>query len=205
LQTPDHRGIGTKARKRGKRALVSQRRRNMAAGRARCGFCIIGFIVVVAIVALAVIYSGIYSVAANYPDNAAVEWLLSTTMDHSVRRHAAGIQVPPLDDPAMIQAGFNHYRRMCRGCHGAPGVENKGGPVFNPEPPELTEETAEWKPNELFWITKNGVRMSGMPAWSPSHSDEDIWAIVAFTRKLPTMTAAQYQAMEKKAPTGMRR
>lgn len=173
----------------------------------RKGTCVgaIIFLVIVAVIAaLAVMYSGIISVAANYPDKAVVAWALSTTRDHSVKRHASGIPTPALDEAAMIQTGFNHYRSMCKGCHGAPGEPDEGGPMFNPEPPELTEEAGEWQPNELFWITKNGIRMSAMPAWGPSHSDEEIWAIVAFMRKLPSMTAAQYQAMDRKTPRRMR-
>jgi mono/diheme cytochrome c family protein len=176
-------------------------------GRTRhCGGFIIGLVILVIIIAVAVIYSGLYNVAANYPDKASVAWVFSTTMDHSVRRHASGIKSPALDDPAMVQAGFNLYRGMCRGCHGAPGahIETivKG---FNPEPPELTESAGDWKPNELFWITKYGVRMSGMPAWGITLPDKQIWSIVAFMRKLPSMTPAEYQALDRKAPKMMRR
>ena len=160
---------------------------------------IIGVIVVLGTLKILFIYSGIYNVAANSPDMAPVAWVLSTIMDHSVQRHAAGIKAPALDDPAMIQAGFAHYRGMCAGCHGAPGM-HKRARGFNPDPPELTESAGDWKPNELFWITKFGVRMSGMPAWGVSHSDKEIWEIVAFTQKLPSMKPAEYQALNRKMP-----
>ena len=39
--------------------------------------------------------------------------------------------------------------------------------------------------------------MTGMPAWGPTHSDEKIWAMVAFLEKLPHMTAEQYKEMDK--------
>ena len=68
-----------------------------------------------------------------------------------------------------------------------------------PEPPELQETVEEWKPAELFWVIKNGVKMTGMPAWGPTHSDEKIWAIVAFLEKLPQMTADQYEEMDQRA------
>ncbi len=162
---------------------------------------LVGVIAVVVILAILFINSGIYNVAATYPDRAPVAWVLSTTMDHSVRRHAAGIKAPALDDPAMVVTGLSHYRTMCVACHGAPGVKiGELGRGLNPDPPELTEAAGDWKPNELFWITKNGVRMSGMPAWGVTHSDEEIWAIVAFTRKLPSMTPAQYRTMSRQAP-----
>jgi len=54
----------------------------------------------------------------------------------------------------------------------------------------------------LFWVIKNGVKMTAMPAWGPTHSDQKIWAMVAFLEKLPHMTAAQYQEMDKMAGPG---
>lgn len=162
---------------------------------------IIGIIALVVIVALIFIYSGIYSVAANYPDKPSVEWALSSTMDNSVKHHARGIKVPNLDDPARVKRGLGHYREMCVPCHGAPGVPiGEVGKGLNPAPPELTEAAADWNDAELFWITKNGVRMSGMPAWGVIHPDNVIWDMVAFVRKLPKMTPAQYQALSKQVP-----
>ena len=150
---------------------------------------IIGLIVVLVVLFILFIYSGLYNVAATYPDRAPVAWVLSTTMDHSVQRHARGIKVPALDDPAMIQAGLRHYEEDCVICHGAPGVRiGEVGRGLNPAPPELTEAAGDWKPNELFWITKHGVRMTGMPAWGKIDSDKEIWETVAFIRKLPSMT-----------------
>ena len=164
-----------------------------------CAGSIIGVIVVLGILGILFIYSGIYNVSATYPDNALSEWVLSTTMDHSVQHHAADIKTPALDDPEMVKIGFGHYRQMCAGCHGAPGVPKKAR-GFNPEPPDLVEEAAEWKANELFWITRNGIRMSGMPAWGVSHSDKEIWEIVAFMQKLPSMKPAEYQALDRQVP-----
>ena len=42
--------------------------------------------------------------------------------------------------------------------------------------------------------------MSAMPAWGRTHSDEMIWDMVAFVRKLPTQSPAQYQQAVKSAP-----
>ena len=130
-------------------------------------------------------------------------FILSTTMDNSVRYHAKGISVPPLEDEQMVMEGFRHYREMCVGCHLAPGIRSteirKG---LMPEPPKLQEAVEEWKPNELFWVIKNGVKMTGMPAWGPTHSDQKIWAMVAFLEKLPHMTVEQYKEMDKMAGPG---
>jgi mono/diheme cytochrome c family protein len=121
-------------------------------------------------------------------------------MDHSVRAHAKGITAPPLDDPRMIMDGFRHYREMCVDCHLAPGIDSTEiSEGLMPRPPRLQQEVEEWTPEELFWVTKNGVKLTGMPAWGPTHSDARMWAIVAFLEKLPHLTAEQYQEMDRTA------
>lgn len=165
---------------------------------------VIGVIIILVAIGFIVMYSGAINVAATEPHSAITRYVLSTTMDNSVRSHAKGIEVPPLDNQEMIMEGFRHYREMCVMCHLAPGVKateiHKG---LTPEPPELHEGLDEWRPNELFWIVKHGVKMTGMPAWGPTHSDQKIWAIVAFLEKLPHMNAAQYKEMDKQAgPAG---
>ena len=46
---------------------------------------------------------------------------------------------------------------------------------------------------ELFWVTKNGIRMTGMPAWGPTHNDKDIWSVVAFVQTLPNLGPEEYK------------
>jgi mono/diheme cytochrome c family protein len=38
---------------------------------------------------------------------------------------------------------------------------------------------------ELFWIVKNGIRLSGMPGFGKVESDEHIWDLVRYLRTLP--------------------
>jgi hypothetical protein len=60
-----------------------------------------------------------------------------------------------------------------------------------PKPADLTHAAQRYTPGELFWILKNGIKMSGMPSWS-DHSDEELWGTVAFLEKLPAMSEADY-------------
>ncbi len=141
------------------------------------------------------IYSGTFSVAALSPRGGVFEWMLSTTMDHSVAAHASGIQVPPLNDSSLIDLGFDDYKGMCITCHGSPaGGQSYAGIGLNPQAPELSEAAKDWTPAELYWIVRNGVKMTGMPAFAPTHSERELWAIVAFLQKLKTMDPAQYKA-----------
>ncbi len=69
------------------------------------------------------------------------------------------------------------------------------GQGLNPPAPDLAEEAAEMTPAELFWVTKNSIRMTGMPAWGATHDDESIWPVVAFMTRLPDMDESAYQEL----------
>lgn len=164
----------------------------------KCLKVVIGLAVTSIVVGVGLMYAGVIDVAATDPHNALTAYVLSTTMDNSVRYHAKGITPPSLNDPQMVMDGYRHYREMCSGCHLAPGMDSSDiRQGLLPMPPKLQEAVNDWNPAELFWITKNGVKMSGMPAWGLTHSDAKIWDIVAFLEKLPHMSAEQYQEMGK--------
>ena len=153
------------------------------------------------VIFLLFIYSGWYNVSANEQENGIMKWVLNTTKDRSIEFRSKDITVPDLNASSMLKEGFEHYNEMCVSCHGAPGLEETEVSVgLNPTAPFLVKVAKEIDPKELFWITKNGIKMTGMPAWGKTHSDEKIWAIVAFVKKLPNMTAEEYQKME--SPSG---
>jgi len=153
--------------------------------------------------ALAVVLSGVIDVAASSPHSEPARWLLSTTMEHSVRRRARDLVPPPsLEDPGRVGAGFVAYEDMCAGCHGTPGAEPSVIAVgLEPEPPRLAEGPGDWSDRELFWIIKHGVRMTGMPAFGTTHQDGELWDLVAFLRRLPTLSESQYASLrDMRAP-----
>jgi mono/diheme cytochrome c family protein len=160
-------------------------------------------LVLLALAGVAFMYSGIYDVAASTPDNGLLKDILETTRDRSVARRDAGIAPPKLDDPQMIRTGLVHYHEMCTTCHGAPGVKvSEIGQGLNPYPPELAARRGSGDPRESFWIVKNGLKMTGMPSFGVTHTDEEIWAIVAFLQKMPKLTPPEYQAMVRQAGLG---
>jgi mono/diheme cytochrome c family protein len=165
----------------------------------------VAVLAILAAVFLGVVYSGAYDVAATSPDAGLVAWALEETQERSIERRAAVVEVPPLDRPELLAEGLIHYHEMCVTCHGAPGVPaSEIGKGLSPFPPELNEEAEELTPGELFWVVNNGIKMTGMPAFGPTHSDEQVWAIVAFVRGLPEMTPAEYaQAVQDAGLVGL--
>lgn len=162
-----------------------------------------GIVVVGLLAVVSVAYSGSFNVATGWKDPAPLEWLLETARDESIKTRATGIQPPELTNVKDIENGFRSYRHMCSMCHTPPGA--KDSPVtkgMNPTPPDLSESAEELSAAELFWATKNGIRMTGMPAWGVTHGDKELWDIIAFVKTLPTMDGKAYQALDKRTPAG---
>lgn len=166
------------------------------------------FIAIVVLIVLALgaffgfVYSGLYNVAATEPDSALVNWVMSTTSDQSIRSHAQGIKPPPnLADSATVSKGRYRYDELCVVCHGAPGISNgKIGRGLSPRPPSLMVSLDDFTPGEIFWVVKNGIKMTGMPAFGPTQSDEEIWEMVSFAQALADMTPETYKEMQGGTP-----
>jgi mono/diheme cytochrome c family protein len=143
--------------------------------------------------AYAVIEGGWYNVAANRQHWQPVHTMLEQAMHASVRRRAGGISPPPLDEQDVIARGAAMYRSHCVACHGGPGVaQEKFGQSMQPVPGPLVDAARRWKPAEMYWIIRHGIKMSGMPAWEYHIAEQDIWATVAFLAELPRMTPRDY-------------
>jgi cytochrome c553 len=141
-------------------------------------------------------WSGIYNIAASRGHWAIVEWFLQFGMNNSVELHARGIEAPPLDNPDLYVLGAAHFHRGCALCHGAPGVP--ADPTAQgalPPPPNLAHVSKEWKDRELFWIVKHGIKYTGMPAWIAQQRDDEVWAVVAFLKRLPRLDVKSYREL----------
>lgn len=142
--------------------------------------------VVMAVGAAGFVYSGIYDIAATDQHTAPVFWLLKTTMRRAVQHQARSIEVPALDDPALITQGRALFVANCSRCHGAPGVAPEPFALgFRPAPANLANTGIEWKPAQLYWTIKHGMKLTAMPAWQYRLPDHDLWAIVAYVQRLP--------------------
>lgn len=141
-------------------------------------------------------WSGLFNVAASRGHWPITEWLLTFVMHNSVEKRSLAIATPSLDDPDMIRLGAAHFHGGCAYCHGAPGMPI--GPIAKnmlPPPPDLAAAPREWKPRELFWIVKHGIKYTGMPAWASQQRDDEVWSVVAFLTRLPTLDPRGYREL----------
>jgi len=147
--------------------------------------------------AFSFIKSGIYNVGAARPHTKFTFTVTNETMIHSVKSHAKGIVAPASASAAQVAAGYCAYETHCVACHGAAGVARQpwaGG--MEPQPPYLLDVTEKFTPAELFWIVRNGIKMTGMPSWKDSLTDAQLWEVVAWleaSRRLPPQTYVEWR------------
>lgn len=146
-----------------------------------------------------IVYGGRVSIAATTPPDL-VDKLAPIARDKAIARQAPSLSVPT--DPAAAQRGMEHYGENCLPCHGAPGVKPmEMAEGMNPAPPELdAAHTQAFSDGELFWIVKNGIRASGMPAFGVNHKDPELQDIVSFVRHLPRITPAEKEQLGEALP-----
>lgn len=147
--------------------------------------------------------SGAYNMAATEKHWLITEKIIEWVRDSSIESRAKDLHVPSLDNKNLILAGAEHYAAMCTECHSAPGHEptelSQGlypqAPIFYKH--ESTTDTEEKMRHikTYFWVIKNGLKMTAMPAWGLSHDDETIWAMAIFVEKLKGMTDEQYNKL----------
>ncbi len=104
-----------------------------------------------------------------------------------VARLGSGGAANPLGPGAQVtDAGRFAFTGSCATCHGGSG-DGKGifGRDTYPDATDLTGPDAVAKTDaELFWIIKNGLAFTAMPAFGRQYTDGNIWAIVSYVRAL---------------------
>lgn len=149
---------------------------------------LLGVLLVLAAIGL-VFWSGSYNVAATNSPSKLEAKVASFALNRAIQKRAPA-KANPFTKPEDVREGLAHYKENCVDCHGAPGVEeSEFGMGLNPPAPDLTLPAIQrMRDGEIYWVVANGIRMTGMPAFSPTHQEKEIWKIVAFVRHMPEIT-----------------
>ncbi len=102
------------------------------------------------------------------------------------RSARAPLPPQPTNDRTSAAIGQMQFGGRCASCHGIDGrTPTDLGRWMYPRAPDLgSPAVQEWSEAELFWIIKHGVRLSGMPGFGKTLSDEDIWHLVHYVRSI---------------------
>jgi mono/diheme cytochrome c family protein len=113
---------------------------------------------------------------------------------------------PTRATPEILASARAHFADHCASCHANDGSgDTEIGRNLYPKPPDMrVTATQQLSDGELFAIIENGVRLTGMPAWSTGTPEgaEDSWHLVHFIRHLPQLTKEEIAEMEQLNPRG---
>lgn len=96
------------------------------------------------------------------------------------------VPAAPATSTESLLAGRKIFLQACSTCHAATGHgDQQLAGSFYPPVPDITGEAAQrWSDRELFWIIRNGIRLTGMPAWRSTLSEQQTWDVVSYVRHL---------------------
>ncbi|MGA8272642.1 MAG: cytochrome c [Candidatus Sulfotelmatobacter sp.] len=115
----------------------------------------------------------------------------------------AGKKKNPLPETdEVVSQGQEVFLGNCAQCHNADGRGDTvvGRHMYPPAMDLTSSHVQHWSEAELFWIIQNGVRLTGMPAWQSTISEDSIWKLARFIHKLPTLDAASAPAAVPSQP-----
>lgn len=158
-----------------------------------------GIIALAALGAVLVLRGGISARAESSAIEARIARMVRDWAIPSGARDAPN-PVPP--DREAIAAGLAHFADHCATCHANDGSGQTAiGRSLYPRAPDMRRrETQDLTDGQLFYIIENGVRLTGMPAWSGPDSATGSWQLVHFIRRLPKLTAEEKAEMEALNP-----
>jgi cytochrome c553 len=160
-----------------------------------------GSVVAMAAAGILITWLGLIDVRASSGHWRITDWFLHFVMRSSIRTAAIATEVPNLDNPAYLPLGAGHYETACADCHGSPERPRSAATLgMLPPPPKLETVIGSWSDAQLFEIVKHGVRYTGMPAWPAANRDDEVWAMVAFLRRYPTLDAPAYRQLRSSPP-----
>ena len=150
-------------------------------------------------------WSGIYNIAATESHWGITLSFIGMLRDRSIEVRSEDIRPPNLDEAKLKEIGLPHFHEMCRLCHGAPRyrrLEFAGG--LYPSPPGMISGSIQkaLSDAEIYWIVKHGLKMTGMPAFGPTHDEAELWGVVAIVEEIPRISPEQYRQLVKSTNTG---
>ena len=132
------------------------------------------------------------------------EFIARRVRNMAIGRRAQSLMNPVEYSGEVIAEGRAHFADHCATCHGNNGSGRTpiGSGLWPKAPDMRLSQTQNLSDGELFWIIENGIRFTGMPAWSTGTKDGETasWHLVHFIRRLPRLTPEELQEMEALNP-----
>ena len=161
---------------------------------------IIFTVLIIVIGGYIVLKFGMVNTAADQTPSRLERRMAGTALDASVEKRAADLKNPLEATDVNILEGMRLYVQNCAGCHGSPKEPDAVfGSAFNPHVPQFMKQAPDMPDNENFYITKHGVRLTGMPAWGKLYDDDKLWKVTTFLSHMEKLPPAVDQEWKNPA------
>jgi|SRR5579863_807984 len=159
-------------------------------------------VLVMAIGGFAYLRLGLAEVRGDVPPSALESYLMTAAVHAAVKRNAPHLAnpVPPTDENLI--SGGEQYLGECAGCHGTPGKARKFPTALNPEAPQFPTVGTAYTEAQMFWVAKHGVRRSGMFSNGVWDSDQELWTLAAFIKRMNNLPQHVQDEISKKPGSG---
>jgi thiosulfate dehydrogenase len=153
---------------------------------------VVGCVVVALVAGLTAIEGGLLPANADAKPGKLELWAAGSSLAATLRREAPKGPNPIAATDANLTAGANLYGEHCAICHGTAAGDASASPVARgeyPKPPQFGTDGVEDDAEGLsFWKIKHGIRLTGMPSWKDSLSDQQIWTLALFLKHMDKLT-----------------
>ena len=141
---------------------------------------------------------GLVEVRGDRPPSRLEAYLMSSAVHASVRRHAPEVQNPIAPTDENLIAGGKQYRGECSGCHGTPGKPNRFPGSLVPDAPQFPTVGTGYTEAQVFWVAKHGIRHSGMFVNGLWDSDDELWRVAAYIKRMNSLPQHVQDDLAKK-------
>ena len=159
-------------------------------------------VVVLLLALLGVATLGLLPTRANRPPLALESQIAMSALDNSVDRHAPRVNSPvPPTDENLIE-GIKIYTMNCALCHG--GIDRQPSTLehsFYPAPPNFMFHPPDDPDWHVYFVIRNGIRYTGMPAWDKTLSEPDMWKVTTFLTRMEKLPPAVQDYWKKSTGT----
>lgn len=120
------------------------------------------------------------------------KWMARKSLNATIQREAPKGPVPVALTDENLAAGLKLYAANCAVCHGASdGEASNIAKGLYQQAPQLAKDGVKDDPEEVtYWKVKHGIRLTGMPSFSSTLSDQQIWQITLFLKHMDSLPAS---------------
>lgn len=145
-------------------------------------------LLVLAVGGYGVLKAGMVPVGADVEPGWMEKTLAHLALESRLEKEVKGMDVPMTATHDVLLSGMKGYLQNCAGCHGSlVHTDATFAKSLNPHAPQFGPRGLKDPIQEIFWLTKHGIRMSGMPSFGTMLNDDQIWHIAIFLANVKSL------------------